>query len=680
MSASSEAEEQRDEAHRQKEKAEHNYQLARKAVDRYHTEVSESVLLHEPGLEPLRKKLLEAAREFYEQFVQERQEDPGVQDELGKSLFRLAQISGEIDSRFKAIEIHRRALTVFTALAAEHPGVAIFQADLAACQHHLGRLYRLTDQIAKSEASYQEALAGWEKLTASTGEPAGTARYQPDLARTLLGLGNVCQQSGRFDQARDFYQRALRLRQQLARESPDISDYQRDLAVSHKNLAACCIARREFDEAEANYRQASAIQEKLVHDFPQVKQYQDDLAGTYASLGNLYSRPEQSAKAELCLEKAAAIWSRLAESHPAVTDYALALAGVYNNLANHYRAAGRVADAERSYRLARDIREKLSRKSREVPAHQADLAKLYRNLANLYRADSHFDDAETTLRTALDIQETLVREHADIPEYQADLAASQNDVGLVLQAAGRPREAEAAFRKAIAAWEKLTSVANPAAEHLIGLGTSCQNLGDLIRDRGDSADALDWYARALQALEPESHGGAHPAGARDALRNTYWGRADALTRLGRHKQALADWDRAIALADPKSRGWFQLFRLAALARTGDHAKATEEAGKLILPPPQTGEALYKLAAVYALATRAAQRDEELRPDQRNKLAEQYATRAVELLTRATASAEPWPGLSKLEKDPDFEGVRSNAGFKKVLETIKKQRGETIEGK
>ncbi len=511
-----EAEEQRDEAHRQKEKAEHNYQLARKAVDRYHTEVSESVLLHEPGLEPLRKKLLEAAREFYEQFVQERQGDAGVQDELGKSLFRLAQISGEIDSRVKAIELHRRALTVFTALAAEHPDAATYQADLAACQHHLGRLYRLTDQTAKAEASYKEALAGWDRLTASAGEPAGAGRYRPELARTLLGLGNVCQQSGRFDQARDFYQRALRLRQELVRESADVSDYQRDLAVSHKNLAACCIARREFDEAEANYRQASAIQEKLVHDFPQVKQYQDDLAGTYASLGNLYNRPEQSAKAELFLEKAAAIWSRLAESHPAVTDYALALAGVYNNLANHYRAAGRVADAERSYRLARDIREKLSRKSRDVPAHQADLAKLYRNLANLYRADGHFDDAETTLRTALDIQETLVREHVDIPEYQAELAASRNDLGLVLQAAGRPREAEAEFRKALAAWEKLAGVANPAAEHLIGLGISCQNLGDLFRDRGDSAEALDWYARALETLEHESHGEAHPAGARRA--------------------------------------------------------------------------------------------------------------------------------------------------------------------
>src|SRR5262249_34895568 len=35
--------------HEARELAQHNYQLARQAVDRYHTEVSESVLLHEPG-------------------------------------------------------------------------------------------------------------------------------------------------------------------------------------------------------------------------------------------------------------------------------------------------------------------------------------------------------------------------------------------------------------------------------------------------------------------------------------------------------------------------------------------------------------------------------------------------------------------------------------------------------
>src|SRR5262249_15288205 len=139
------------------ENAEHNYQLARKAVDRYHTEVSEDVLLHEPGMEPLRKKLLEAAREFYDQFVQERREDEATRGELGKALFRLAQITGDIDSEDKAIALHEQALKIFESGAGS-------PADLAASYHQLGRLQRRTDRLRKAEAWYNQALPIWEKL------------------------------------------------------------------------------------------------------------------------------------------------------------------------------------------------------------------------------------------------------------------------------------------------------------------------------------------------------------------------------------------------------------------------------------------------------------------------------------------------------------------------------------
>src|SRR5205085_10100166 len=109
------------EATAQKKKAEHNYQLARQAVDRYHTEVSESVLLDEPGMQPLRKKLLEAARDYYDKFVQERGQEPDVHGELGKAIFRLAQITGDIDSELKAIDLHQQARTIFATLAAAQP-------------------------------------------------------------------------------------------------------------------------------------------------------------------------------------------------------------------------------------------------------------------------------------------------------------------------------------------------------------------------------------------------------------------------------------------------------------------------------------------------------------------------------------------------------------------------------
>ena len=74
--------------------AEHNFKLARQAVDHYYTEVSEEDLLNQPGMDQLRKRLLESAREYYERFVTDHAADPSLRAEFGKALFRLALITG----------------------------------------------------------------------------------------------------------------------------------------------------------------------------------------------------------------------------------------------------------------------------------------------------------------------------------------------------------------------------------------------------------------------------------------------------------------------------------------------------------------------------------------------------------------------------------------------------------
>ena len=59
----------RDEARLQRNLAEANLLEARQAVDDSFTKVSESVLPHTPGLQPLRKQLLEDSLRYYQGFV-----------------------------------------------------------------------------------------------------------------------------------------------------------------------------------------------------------------------------------------------------------------------------------------------------------------------------------------------------------------------------------------------------------------------------------------------------------------------------------------------------------------------------------------------------------------------------------------------------------------------------------
>src|SRR5262249_11414286 len=208
----------KNEAIKQKEKADANFLLAKSAVDRYDTHVSENRLLREPGMEPLRKQLLEDAREFYDKFTKERADDPELKGELARALFRLGQITGDIESEKKAIALHQQAVQIFAEQGAAYDG------DQARCEHHLGRLYRQTDQPGKSEESYKKALEIWERVVPKN------AQYEPELARTRVGLGNVHQFNRQLDQARQDYEKAMALWARLDRETPGREEYQRELA------------------------------------------------------------------------------------------------------------------------------------------------------------------------------------------------------------------------------------------------------------------------------------------------------------------------------------------------------------------------------------------------------------------------------------------------------------------
>src|SRR5207244_1909303 len=73
-----EAEKNLKEAEIQRTRADANFGKATAAVDHYMTKVSETKLLENPGMQPLRRDLLTSALGFYEAFLKERRDDPNL--------------------------------------------------------------------------------------------------------------------------------------------------------------------------------------------------------------------------------------------------------------------------------------------------------------------------------------------------------------------------------------------------------------------------------------------------------------------------------------------------------------------------------------------------------------------------------------------------------------------------
>ena len=76
-----------------RDKALANLETAISAIDGLYTEISENDLLHEPGAEELRKKLLGKASIYYQRLQQTAQDSPQLELAAAQDLFRVAEIT-----------------------------------------------------------------------------------------------------------------------------------------------------------------------------------------------------------------------------------------------------------------------------------------------------------------------------------------------------------------------------------------------------------------------------------------------------------------------------------------------------------------------------------------------------------------------------------------------------------
>jgi tetratricopeptide (TPR) repeat protein len=252
--------------------------------------------------------------------------------------------------------------------------------------------------------------------------------------------------------------------------------------------------------------------------------------------------------------------------------------------------------------------------------------------------------------------EPLAREYPTIAHYQQFLANTQNNLGLVYKSTRRWAEAEDALHRALTVRERVVREHPDGVEYAEELGGALCNLGNLLRQRNQSEPALAWYSKAIRTLEEVLRRQSGRAQARQFLRNAHTGRAQALDALGRYGLALPDWDQAVALAEEPARTDLRLLRACSLARLGKHDQATAAVEELAGREQASGDLLYNVACVYALSVGFAEREPRLR--------ERYATRAVEVLRRATEKG--FRNVALIQQDPDLAAIRGRGDFQKLL--------------
>jgi tetratricopeptide (TPR) repeat protein len=645
------AEDQTDRADRARQEAVEGFLLAREAVDRYATRVSESLKLRQEDLRPLRKQLLETVIPFYEKLVQRDTGAEGVRAEQARAYERLAAITGEIGDKQRAVEQYQKARELFGDLATARPDAAEYQSRLGSIHNELAGLYESMGQGDKAEASFREGISVWRRLV--DGHP-GNPVYQVNLASLQSNLAHLYTSSQRFGLAEELMKQALVTRQRLLTVTPGELAFRHNLAKDYINLGIFYATTRRLAQAAAEFQKAVTTSEALDRDYPKTAEYLHTLVVAYSNLGavhNMQGRPDQS---EACLQQVVKRGDWLVEQHPSVTQFAVDLANLYNNLGTAYKEGRHKAEAPAAFRRAIALQELVSNQHPLLVKPALELAGSCCNLGHYYRDVQKPDQALPLYVKAVGLLEAIRKREPRQVKARQFLLNTHYGQAMCLTQLGRAEEA-------CKEWEAAAALAEgPQRDDLRSeLGGSLCNVGAERATKGKWQEALSWYGRAVDTLDALATKNPGDGRVRAYLADSLAGRATSAYMRGRYSQSLRDWDRAIDLDAGREVTW-RVARADTRARLGDHERAAREAAELGSLKELTASHLYDLARVHALAAGAAAGD--------LPTARSYADRAVELLRRAAAAGhfKKPQAIKRVRNDPDLKAIQAHAAFQKLI--------------
>ncbi|MEM7123739.1 MAG: tetratricopeptide repeat protein [Pseudomonadota bacterium] len=373
-------------------------------------------------------------------------------------------------------------------------------------------------------------------------------QYPPPSMAVATGLRNLAQvrhRQARLAETATLLNRVLTILNEIAPDTPDVTDVKSDLAAVYVNMA-------RYRDAETLYESVLPV----VENGSPAKHVAalSGLAAIKAALG------QNEAAAALYLKALDIARAKFGDDHPSIS-------GLMNGLGEVYRASNRPAEARDLYQTAIDIR------AAALGSDHPALGPLYNNLGLALLDLGDLDGAGEALENARVITEgalgpnhpslaTVLANQADLDEARGEylsaiehnlmafrnLASSlgtahpevqrlQVNLGRRLSLAGDYARAEETLNEAEAG-----IIADRGGDHIDMIAVHSAR-GQLERLRGDNVAALESYAKALAIVEA-----ADGATTMDAA-VLYANQAKVLVTLRREEEAVALLEESLAIRE-----------------------------------------------------------------------------------------------------------------------------------
>ncbi|MED5401341.1 MAG: serine/threonine-protein kinase [Planctomycetota bacterium] len=479
------------EATRQKKMAETHFRKAREVVDRYLTEVSESQLLNVPGLQPLRRDLLELAMQYHESFAAESSGDVQLQRDLGNSLLRIGFLRSEIEQPTKAIVEYLKAEKILKTLLAASPDDHQARGKLLNAHFELGRLFGESGKMEDAGSHLKQASDTATRLVEA--EP-GVAEWKNQLARVWRLLGQQMLAAENSGPALDALDKSVEIHRQLATDAPSDDTLQKELA---ETLVVAGVAQRRlklYELAFQSLSDAKQVMEVLVKREPKNPDYQQQLSSARSSLALTLDQQGKFSEALKEMEAGVKLGGQLVRDHPRVVRFRTDEGILAISYGAMLRRAGKLEEAGRVLQRGVQVFEELAKDEPEVAFHVESQGKCLTNLANVLFQRGKHKEAVENFGKAIEVFGQLVSAGNTVSRSHLQLVFRRR--ATILRTLGRHRES-------LSDWI--------AVIRLAGRNSSLFLVGNAERARAAAGD----HARAVGIIKQVQKG---PAGRNPSFR------------------------------------------------------------------------------------------------------------------------------------------------------------------
>ncbi len=293
--------------------ADTNFQQAREAVDTFLIQISQDQLLHQPGLQPLRRELLASAQEYYELFLKQHGQDHDLRMEAALTHGRMGLIQRELGDLSQAQTACTKALAIYEQMwATQHDSSVAIR--LASTYHDLALIHRMSGRLPEARDLYRRALDLNEQLVAEMPQDLERRR---GMAKTLSNMGVLAAATGADRDAIDFGNRACEILAKIAAQS-SLADDRLNWARGLINYAPAQAA--DASGEMATLERASQLLQDLAELHPSQQEIRIQQAKCLHNLG--IARSQSGAKLKGCetIAKAIEINRRLVHDNPQVQE------------------------------------------------------------------------------------------------------------------------------------------------------------------------------------------------------------------------------------------------------------------------------------------------------------------------------------------------------------------------